>query len=85
MNYPIYEFHYPDKNITQRKVLIPKEVYETYKAIQDYDEAKKFLKSHTKGMEWFIPSSPYYDAIESGFVDANGRHRAEVIRISKQS
>lgn len=81
MDYPIYEFHYPDKNITQQKVLIPTEVYETYNAMTDDDEAKKFLKSHTKGMEWFIRGSPYYDAIATGIVDANGKYPVIVTKL----
>lgn len=82
MNYPVYEFHYPHNKFTQKKVLIPREVYEQYKAITDDDEAKAFLKSHTKGMEWFIPGSPFFEAITTGVVNANGSWPVEVKKIS---
>ena len=81
MDYQIYQFHYPDKNITQKKILLPIEIYNTYKAITDDDEAKKFLKSHTKGMEWFIPGSPYFDAVTTGIVNANGSHPVIVTKL----
>lgn len=82
MNHPIYEFHYPDKNITQKKVLIPVEVYKAYRAIKDDDEAKRYLKLHTNGMEWFIPGSPFYRAIETGVVSANGNYPVQVTKFS---
>jgi len=81
MNYPIYEFYYPDKKIKQKKILIPREIYDRYRAITDDDEAKKFLKQHTKGMEWFIPGSPFFNAIEIGVVDANGKHPVIVTKL----
>lgn len=80
-NYPIYNFHYPHNGFDQKKILIPREVYDEYKAIPDDDTAKKFLKQHTKGMEWFIPSSAYYAAIESGIINANGKWPVVVTKI----
>lgn len=80
MFYPVYLFVYPDKNIRQFKILIPREVWEKYRSISDDDAAKKFLKQHTNGMEWFIPGSPYYEAIETGVLNCNGRYPVVVTK-----
>ena len=86
-NYPIYEFHYPDKNITQQKVLIPHSIYEQYNAMpydskEDQASAKVFLNSHTDGMEWFTEKGAYFKAIYTGFVEANGKYPVVVKNIS---
>lgn len=79
----IYTVTYLDYGITQKKLLIPHSIYEGYKNMpydtkEEQSAAKSWLKNKTKGREWFTNKSPYYEAIKTGVLNCNGKHRVKI-------
>jgi hypothetical protein len=82
----IYEFFYPDRNIKQKKILIPHEEYLKLKVLPDDSEEEEerkegLLTKLTGGMEWFTDKSPLFDAINTGTINCNGTHPVKITRL----
>ena len=79
----MYEFKYPN-GITQIKKLISHEDYLTWNEMPESTDEEivlkeDFWKGITNGKEWFTDKSPYYDAIRTGVINANGQHPVQII------
>lgn len=75
----LYQFHYPDKNITQTKILIAHEDYLIVKAMpestdEEISAKEKALHTLTKGYQFFTDQSPLFAATFSGILHCNGTH-----------
>ena len=68
MEWALYEFYYPDLNVRQQKVLWSREEYERHNSIEDEDEAKAYKRLQIGSYDFFLPGSPLFDAIETGYV-----------------
>jgi len=85
MEQSIYQVYYPDRNVTQPKVLISHDDYikvcDMPSDTEDEQLAKdKAMNRLTNGKEWFTDKSPLFDAIETGVLNCNGTYRCLVTK-----
>lgn len=78
-----YKIYYHDYKITQYKVMIPHSIYDEYMQMpyetkDEQSEAKAWIKNKTKGKEWFTDKSQIFDAITTGTINANGKHKVTI-------
>lgn len=82
----MFEFYYPEANVTQTKILIKHEDYLKIKILVEDDEKEeqrkeKALKELTNNKQWFTDKSPLFEAIFTGILNCNGIFKCQVKQI----